>query len=288
MKRLPGSVIAIVVYLAAFYNLERLWSNFTIQPFFYIFIPFIIVITISIAFVRRQSYGILTVTWGAIFLIFQLLIFPFNDAVQSDSGILMFILETTLLGLGIILAKHLAEDMEDFVDAVKTLSMNQTSKIPILEDSKEILNTEVYRCRRFSHPLNVVIIEPQEEAMQSLVNRSVKDILTALSNRFVLLSLGRALRSRLRRTDMIFEQRERKRFVILTPETKEEGSQAVLKRVSRAAEELGVPIQCGAASFPNDSFTIDGLIKEAELDLIHCTVSERVARGLPGAYCCGK
>ncbi len=87
-------------------------------------------------------------------------------------------------------------------------------------------------------------------------------------NRYVLTSMSRVISMALRRTDMVMEQNEKERFVILSPHTPGSDLQIVVKRIQDAiSKQLGVNVKCGVASFPEDALTFDELLHKAEQNL---------------------
>ena len=91
-----------------------------------------------------------------------------------------------------------------------------------------------------------------------------------MMGRYVFTSLAGAIGKELRRTDMVLEEREHRRFIIVSPETDTRGSSELVQRIRAAASErLGVSLECGIASFPDEALTFEELVHQAETRLPH-------------------
>ena len=54
---------------------------------------------------------------------------------------------------------------------------------------------------------------------------------------------------------------------MLSPETDQDGTTLLVKRVIEAAESAGVPTKAGTASFPDDAIAFESLVEVAEAAL---------------------
>jgi GGDEF domain-containing protein len=114
----------------------------------------------------------------------------------------------------------------------------------------------------------VVVVEPEPDSIQVALHRTVQEVQQAMMTRYVITSLARVFNKVLRRIDVVIEQREQGRFVILCPETNATGSNVLADRIQAAvAEQLGVSVKCGTASFPDEALTFEELVRQAESHL---------------------
>ncbi len=85
---------------------------------------------------------------------------------------------------------------------------------------------------------------------------------------YVINNMAQTLRKYLRPTDLILEQREQGRFIIVCPETNVADSKLVVEYIqSVATEQLGIPIVYGTATFPDEAVTFEELVGQAEAGL---------------------
>jgi len=86
--------------------------------------------------------------------------------------------------------------------------------------------------------------------------------------RYVITSLARVISNQLRRTDLVLDQRDQGRFIILSPDTNAASSASVADRIQAAAAvQLGVLVSCGVASFPDEALTFEELVHQAKSNL---------------------
>ena len=88
-------------------------------------------------------------------------------------------------------------------------------------------------------------------------------------SRFVSVSLAKIITREARRTDLIISQGEGdNRFLILCPETKGRDTINLAERIrSTVMDRLGVDINYGIASFPEEALTYEELLQRAEFQL---------------------
>ncbi|MBI9043222.1 MAG: hypothetical protein JEZ06_01980 [Anaerolineaceae bacterium] len=270
MRRLPRSIIILLIFMILVFNIERLTlhenSIINIHGFVYALFALLIITILGIRWLRQKSIGFLLIFGMVVYLIGKILIF--NDRPFIGGTYTYFtLIEISVISLGILFSYRLGDNLEDFIEAVENITFDDLKRVSTVEEGEEVIQTEIYRSRRFAHPLNLVVVEPETESLQLILNRSIEDIQRSMMVRYVSIGLARALRNQLRRTDMLFEQYDKRRFIILTPETKIEGSPVVMRRVHKAAEKLGATVRCGAAAFPMDAYTFEELVKVAETRL---------------------
>jgi hypothetical protein len=64
---------------------------------------------------------------------------------------------------------------------------------------------------------------------------------------------------------MVLAQKERDRFIVVCPETDTVSSKNLAERIrSVAAEQMGLQVACGVASFPDDALTFRELVRQAD------------------------
>ena len=84
-------------------------------------------------------------------------------------------------------------------------------------------------------------------------------------SRYTMSNLIRALDKEVRRSDLILEQFDENRIVLLLPEANAKAVQAVFKNVEQLVEaKIGSNFSVGIASFPNDAITFEDLLTYAE------------------------
>jgi GGDEF domain-containing protein len=116
------------------------------------------------------------------------------------------------------------------------------------------------RARRYEHPLTLVLVHMDGPGGLTTVRtrRHPHEQLAALAVR---------IRRLLRDVDAIGLHGDGQ-LAVLLPETPLDGAMVVAGRIEEAArEDVGVRVRVGAAVFPDDAVTVDGLLLEAQAAL---------------------
>jgi len=273
MSLLPRSVAALLVYLAIFYNLDRFGigpSLIHLHPFVYGFVTVVVALIILVSTLRRQSFPVLLVASTVLYILIKLIFFS-GDILRDVTIIYVTLAELTLLAIAVLLAYDTAWKLEDFIRAIENITFAGLRKVVNIREAVEGVEGELYRSRRYKHSMTVVMVEPQMETLNVAIHSTVKDVQASMMERYALVSLmTQALNNQLRRSDSLLDLVEKKKFVILLPETQNERSSVIIRRIAEAANEMGVKVSCGTATFPTDGLTFEGLLQEAESHATTC------------------
>jgi len=272
MKNLRRSIIALVIGLAVFYNIERLdvgeHNVLNIASFVYVIATLAVILTLQ---VRASARIPLTTLIGAtvgLYMVIRVWFFS-NHGFFHHTSIYVFVSEISFLSLLVWLTQVLGRELCDFEEAVANLTLAGSNRPPkLLDESVKEVQDQMYLSRRYDRPLSVVVLECDPESVQIMLNRSVQEVQRAMMSRYVASSMVRVLDSALRRTDLMLQHREPGRFVLICPETDLASLNGLIDRIRTAAtERLGVSVNCGIASFPDGALTFDELLTKAESQL---------------------
>jgi hypothetical protein len=279
MKRLPLSIILLILFLAFFFNLERL--DLGEQALVNIHTPVYILTTIAITFtvmlppLRQAKYPLAIVFWLLVY--FGSRIYLFNTGPWwGGLDTYITLIEVTMLCCGIALAQWLGRNLDDFEKAVENITFAEIKRASNLKDAVESINNEIYRSRRYNHPLTMIMVEPLKGSQEMILNQSVREVQESMISRYVSISLARALREYIRRTDMLVEQPDKGRFIVITPETGKVESERVVDKIFEAASSIGAEVAVGMCAFPDDALTLEDMLSRAELDLAESEISKQI------------
>ena len=270
MKKLPSSIILLIWFLAFFFNLERLdvqqHELININTFVYILTTIAIVFTIMLSALRRLGTSWLLILWNLVYLVIK--VFIYVD-IPAWGGYYSYItlIEVVMLSSGVAIARWVGWNLDDFQKAVENITFAEIKKASSLKDAVESINNEIYRSRRYNHPLTMIMVEPLKGSQEMILNQSVREVQESMISRYVSISLARALREYIRRTDMLVEQPDKGRFIVITPETGKEESDRVVDKVYEAASSIGAEVAVGVCAFPDDALTLEDMLGRAEIDL---------------------
>jgi hypothetical protein len=272
MKNLPRSIVILIITLAIFFNIERLDVNeeniVDIQTFVYILGTVAVVLTIIVPFLRKWSVFASVLFWLGLYLVGKLFLF-YHQPIIGEVYTYLTITEVTFLSVLVWLAHRAAKNISDFEEAVENITMvNVNGRVRSLDDALEDIQIEMFRSRNHHHPLSVILIEPEPESLKVILHQAVQEVQNAIMNSYVITKLADSLSRHLRRTDLVLEERERGRFVILCPDTNVNDLEVLVEYIQATAVEiLGVSVKYGTATFPEEALTFEELVHQAEMKL---------------------
>ncbi len=268
------SLALLAFYLLVVFNLDRLlvWQGSGRPLHFFVYI---LVVLALVAYLFVPDFQNKAVYWGwAIWIggyVALRLTLDRGTPLFIGESLFQTITEIAVIALAVLLSyetvHHLAV-MEDLVEKV-TFGVNSPRVLGMNEAEDEI-KTEMIRSRRHERPLSVMVVEPAPNALDANLQRAVQEVQRAITRRYVLGSLARAISEEARRTDLLIRRDDAGRFIILCPETTLEGTVVLADRIrASVAERLGVPVAFGVATFPDEALSFDELLRKAENDLMN-------------------
>jgi GGDEF domain-containing protein len=179
------------------------------------------------------------------------------------------ITEVTFLSVLIWLAHRTARSLQDFEEAVENITMvNINGRVRSLDDASEDIQIEMFRSRNHHHPLSVILVEPEPDSFKVMLHQAVQEVQNTIMNSYVITKLADSLSRHLRRTDLVLEERDRGRFVILCPDTNVKDLKILVEYIQATAVQiLGVSVRYGTATFPDEALTFEELVHQAEKKL---------------------
>lgn len=272
MSYFRGLIIALLIGLTIFFNLERLnlaqANVINLASFVYVLGAVALISVISIPTLWRSSVAVSFGIWLGIYIFSK--IFLFNDRpIIGGLYTYLTITEMSLLSVLIWLAHKIAYTLHDFEEAIANISLSRVGgRVQPLDKAVDTIKGEMLRSRRFHRPLSVIVVMPEPESIKATLHHIVQEIQRAMMARYVFTSLAHVVSNYVERTNLVFEQSERNRFILLCPETKAADTIRLVERIRTvAAEKLGVSLACGVASFPDQALTFEELVNQAEKNL---------------------
>ena len=272
MRYLRLLSINLLATLIIFFNIERLDfaipNAINISSFVYVFGSVITALIIYVPTLQNMKMPFLIGLNTAIYIAVK--VFVFNER-PLWGGVYTYlsVTEVTLLSLLAWSAYKLAGALHDFEKTVESISFEDVSHcIQPLDEALKEVQLHMRVSRRHQRPLSLIIVEPEPAALQGLLSQAAQEVQRALMVRATFATLARTVSSILRCSDLMLEQRQRGRLIILCPETSLEGSTLLANRLQTfIAEQHGVSVRCGYASFPDKALTFEELVRKAEAQL---------------------
>lgn len=277
MKHLSRSAILLLTTLAVFFNIERVdfgeVNIIDIDTFVYVLGLAAVLSLIIIPILRRSNAAVSIVLWISLYLSIKLLFFYFFNDRPLLGGLYTYLTITELTFILIIvwLGHYFAAGLYEFEEAVKRITFSGSNRrIRQYHEADEDIQVEMFRSRHNHHPLSIIVVEPDVQSIQTTFYRLVQEFQQTMLSSYVINNMAQTLSKYLRRTDLILEQREKGRFIIVCPETNTNDSELLVEYIQNVAlEQLGTSVVYGVATFPREAVTFEELVRQAESKLQH-------------------
>ena len=273
MRQLYYALVATIVWLSFLFNLEWLVGSFVLAPFMYWFIPTCAVLAIlmwgryRVSLVWLLAFGV--AAYAALEIQFAL-----THEGETLSAVVMSLAAVVVT---ILLSGLLGRQLAQLQRLLTNLMVGQADGDErLFEHAQGVLYREVRRARRYHHALAVLAVAtpevPVELAQTPLPAepysfRVVGDMHRDLVKKYILARTARLLREQLDDTAVITQRDDH--FVVLLPETAQDDLQPVLLTLKAAAQEqLGITLNIGAATFPDQAITFESLVEQAEVAMV--------------------
>jgi GGDEF domain-containing protein len=270
MRSFRLSLIALLIFLTLVFNMERLdigeENLINIQTFVYVLVIIIIMVPLMLPVLGRANIAFPIAFWLSCYALLKYYTNIRRGAIFGGVYTYLTVTELSLLIMSIILAKQLISLVDDIEDTVKNIVFaDRSSRVLLMEEAENEIKRELYRSRRFQHPLSIIVLEPRTDREDVAINRTVKEVQQSMKQHYVVISVARVIDKLLRRTDLLLEHLPKGRIILLSPETNSEEAVALDWRIRQIVEQQhGIRINSGIASFPQDALTFEELISHAE------------------------
>lgn len=259
MKRMRFIVAVLIVWLFLFYNIERLSEPINITDVAYTFVPIMAVLTILVSRLRKAPLWVLLVGFIPVFLALK----AWVKSSMWGTSLPLTVTEICAIALTTILARWVSNGLSEFESAIAHITIGQVGKLPEpFSTGQGEMYREVRRARHHQRPLALMAIGVEEESIQVALDRMVQEVQQAMMKQYVLSGVARALCDELEDYNIIAQRNDH--FLALLPEVTSEKLTDLSERLRRAvSEQVGVALQIGTASFPEDAMTFESLVEKA-------------------------
>jgi GGDEF domain-containing protein len=274
MRSLRLALIGLLVYLAIIFNLERIEYKISIDGVGihnFVYALIIVEIVLLLLFPKLQQYSVFLYSFLWSILYFALRLTIFNDSsILNGISLYVTVTEIFIQLIAIILAFECAKQMQKLETFLEEVYLPvRERRVLQIKNAKDEINTEFIRSRRHQHPLSLLVVRPDTKKTETEIKATVMEIQRNMIGRYVSASVAKIITEEARRTDLIVSQGdENDLFLILCPETKSDETNFLAERIrENAREHLGISVNYGIASFPDEALTYEELVQRAELNL---------------------
>ncbi len=192
----------------------------------------------------------------------------FEAGFLGSRGVHLAMTELTFVVLAAWLGRRVAAGLDGIDDLLATAAFGDSPALDLEgPTAANEIHTEIARGRRHDRPLAVTVLVPTTEGIEAALQGAAIEVDRSVRTRFLFGSLARTVASQLRRSDLLFEHRPSGRLIVLSPETDNEGTELLVRRILDAVDRTGIETRAGTAAFPADGIGFEALVSHAESEL---------------------
>jgi hypothetical protein len=260
MQRLRFWFAGFFLWFFVLYNIERYHEPINLASFTYVLVAGIG--AVLIAFPRLGRIGLPWLMLAPLPLFFALKMWLRYPILGSNLPIT--VTELCTIEVTLMLAWHIGRSLATFREAVADV---MTAHLPKHAQSFETGQGEIYReirrARHYDRPLSVLAVTPSQAAVDRSLNRFIEEVQRETIDRYVNARIAHLLAEDLRASDIIAQRDGH--FITVLPETDQQQALELVEKLTAAArEKLGLDLQVGLATFPEQEVTFNGLVERAE------------------------
>ena len=259
MKRMRFLVAMLIIWLFLFYNIERLSKPVNLTGVAYTFVPIVAALTISVPRLRRVPLWVLLGVPIPIFLVLK----AWAGYPVWGMAMPFTVTEICVIATTIILARWVSNGVGEFESAIAHITIGEVDRLvePFSTGQAEMYR-EIRRARHHQRPLALMAVGVEERSIQVVLDRMVQEVQRVMMKRYVLSDVARTLCHRLEDYNVVAQTNDH--FLILLPEVASEQLADLVGRLRQVvSEQVGVALQIGTASFPDDAVTFESLVEKA-------------------------
>jgi GGDEF domain-containing protein len=259
MKRMRLLVAMLIVWLFLFYNIERLSKPVDIAGLAYTFVPLMAVLTMLVPSLRKLPLWVLLGVPIPVYLALKAWT-PYN---VWGAAMPLTVTEICVIAVTTILARWVSSGVDEFESVIAHITIGQVDPLPeSFSTGQAEMYREMRRARHHQRPLALMAIGVEEKSIQVALDRMVQEAQQVMIRRYVLSDVARTLCDELEDYNIIAQRNDH--FLVLLPEVTSEQLSGLSSRLYNVlSEQVGVTLQIGTASFPEDAVTFESLVKKA-------------------------
>ena len=175
------------------------------------------------------------------------------------------LVEAAFVTIAAALAHHLATALDKLDQAINSVVFGDSPALPLdgRKAANEILG-EIARSRRHGRPMSVTVLAPDQASVEFAVDNAAEEVQRAVRTRYIHSKVAQVIADQLRRSDLLFEDPGTGHFIVLSPETRSEGTALLVDRINKAVRSTSVRLTSGHATFPDHALTFEQLVEFAQ------------------------
>jgi GGDEF domain-containing protein len=264
MKNLRYSFIAICTWFFFFYNIEKLFGVVNIATFVYVLILVYAILIILLRPLQRMPlYGLLLLS-----LIPYVILKIDAGRTVTGPGLPIVVTEISAIWITVVLIRQMACGLEGFLESITKLTVGRLGKeADPFDTGQSQIYQEIRRARRYQRPATLLSIGAPEHEVQISLDRFIADAQHEILDRYVEARVAEFLSTELGDLNIILQRDDH--FIVLLPEADRDNALQIMKRLRIAGQEsLGLELEIGVATFPDEAVTFETLLQNAEEGMV--------------------
>jgi hypothetical protein len=273
MKKIRFYLLVLLAWFFGFYNVERLIADINMSSFVYPLVAAYSLLLITSPLANRLSLAWLSLAGLGIYL-------PLNYAfghTVSDFGLPLIITEMVSIIITIFLSSKVSRRINGLRTEILRLTVGSASVAARpFHTAQADCYREIRRARHYNRPAAILSISPTKESVDLSINRFIAEAQNSIIRQYIVARTADLLHTALKETDVITMRNDH--FLVLLPETTNEHLPIILERLQKSAQDsLGLTLNVGVSSFPDDAVTFESLVESAEERM-----GDFSTKGIPG------
>lgn len=256
-------ISASLIWLLVFYNVERFHEPLNIASFVYVYSAIVAVLLIAVKSASTSPIGWMIA--GGVATMIAVKCWLGYQVVGA--ALPLSITEACALSLTLWLAHRIGKAIHSFEEgATQLVVMHSASTALPFDAGQAAMYREIRRARRFERPLTLVAISADGVPDVTEVHPWIEEIQRASVRTYIDAKLAEVLCGQIKDCDLVSKQNGH--FLLLLPESDRSSADQLVQHIRGVvAKQLGVKLNAGSASFPDQEITLTGLLDRAIREL---------------------
>ncbi len=263
MMKLRVWIAATIAWLLIFFSIERFHGPINMASFVYVLAS---VAAITVLMLQRRHFS------STKFLLISMLGMHLGLKVilgyqVFGASLPLTAMEASSLLITVMLAQRIAASIQDFEEgAAAVMTMQLGGRSTSFETGQSDLYREIRRARQFKRRVSIMTLATDGTSTSVALNRLIEEVQHNALRRYIDARVGKLLSDETKDCDIIAYNGDH--FVVLLPEATADHATRVGERLQNLAnDQLGLRMQVGTATFPDEEVTLTGLLNRAESEM---------------------
>lgn len=253
-------IAATIAWLLLFLSIERFHEPINLASFVYVLASVAAIAVVAVQRRNSSSLGFLLISTLCLYLGLKVTL----GYQVFGANLTITVTEACALLITVLLAQRIAASIDEFEEgAADVMTMHLSGRSTPFESGQTDLYREIRRARQFKRRVSVMALATDGTCTSVAMSRLIEEVQQNALRRYVDARVGSLLSQETKDCDIIAFNRDH--FVVLLPEANVEQAARVGQRLRDLAHhKLGLSMQVGTATFPDQEVTLTGLLSRAE------------------------